>query len=66
MSEPLYEGPCQQQYFILVGRNTPDERLFHLNDLVSASAYSNENRLTIQSIQGRRLPADAVRALCPE
>jgi hypothetical protein len=66
VSGPSYTGPCQQNYFYLVGKGKPEEKLFHFNDLPSASAYSSENRLTIQTVQGRRLPEAAVRELCAE
>jgi hypothetical protein len=59
-----YSGPCQYQYFYLVGKNTPSERLFAPSDIVGASAFSSENGLSIQAIIGNKLPADAALALC--
>ena len=64
LSGDRYRGPCQYQYFYLVGKNTPSERLFAPSDIVGASTYSSENGLSIQAIVGNKLPADAASALC--
>lgn len=60
----LYAGPCRSQLFILVGRNTPNEKVFTISDVADATAWSIEHMAPIVTVRGQNLPAEAVEPLC--
>jgi hypothetical protein len=57
----LYKGPLEGESVYVVGRNTPDEKLFKRNMLAEATDYTIEHKASIENIRssacaGRRSP----------
>lgn len=56
----LYRGPLEGESVYVVGRNTPDEKLFKRNMLAEATDYTIEHRASIENIPIVGLCAEAI------